>query len=644
MLQKKVCYIQLVAAVALFAVFLTGCFEQTYVPATIEITDPGNGMVYTPPEDYVKLTIPIHGVITKGEANILNFGVWVDDSFTSIPYDSATGEFEYLFDLDPDSIYSICTFEVVDTNTKGNMKSVSIALGESSTVGGSGVVDDALIYILAEDVVTPMVAPLADAVGAAAGDTINVAIAGVLPTGQVEIDSNTSSKYTQYHRYMVLDPDYDIGGPLQGLVNIGDIAMTIDEFLDGNEITAALAINPGAGVNHEDPTDETLSLYIQGYTEDYQRVCLNVKWWGCKTWGAWEYLTPVNFNFTATKTELEDILMSVELDASGGVISGVDFSGMTMTRTGDTLTHGSGSVPSGLLSNLTSHVIDPVFNSLGTITADSSTILDVDALDLAGIDFTAWSMNDPLISIVSGDPSSLSFDLGIAMNLTDWSTAINQGVDAFWATPGDTVPAPEFSVEGDTIIVAASDDFINQAALVLVQSGELSGVNLTSAAVAFLALDPLSTNGLAATASVATPPIYDFASGAVNLPDINIEIVNLQLQSGLFQQKMTVRASISVSAAIEVAISEDMAKIEGSTSLTPEDLEVLVTFCSGQSKLLPLKAENLIKTLGKQVLDMALAKAISINLPATEGTVGIVNTGFDNNYLTVRLNSGPSAP
>ncbi|MEA3223101.1 MAG: hypothetical protein U9P49_08060, partial [Thermodesulfobacteriota bacterium] len=210
MQRKRIFLYVFIGLVAFFfsSGFLGFCVGPDYVPASIEFTDPPDGQVLDPGTT----SVTIHGRVVAGD----NEPMSLKAENMSVPFNKATGEFEYEFFLNPDCIYSTCTFQVIDTKGVINKERISFAVGDSYEPGADGVVDDAVRLLLTdgfmdavEDVASPLIGPMLD-------DLIELPMVidlGLL--GQIVIDT----------------------------FDIGEVALQID-IKEGDKIGASIYITP----------------------------------------------------------------------------------------------------------------------------------------------------------------------------------------------------------------------------------------------------------------------------------------------------------------------------------------------------------------------------------------------------------------
>ncbi|PKL39875.1 MAG: hypothetical protein CVV44_06545 [Spirochaetae bacterium HGW-Spirochaetae-1] len=635
MMRKGFVHICFLALVLALPYVTTGCgnFDQNYTPASIEFISPGNATVYAPGTESVVITgRVIPGETVDDDGLVVEVPVeklYVGNSILgeNLAFDETTGEFSYTFTLDQDKVHSTCTFEVLDAEGISNLERISFTMGTTVRAGDPGVVDDAIGALLTQDIM----------------DTLAIVIARVINTVKYDLvygyddpvyGSGTPDPLLGNTKLLpldvpvdglgsiVIDNDNNVGGNKQGFINFGKVSLGVD-LQNGNNIGATLTMAPESGVN---PRGGESAIFVQGYHD----------WW----------LTGFpHFTVYAAAVNVTNLKIQLHINSENKICAKLDFSNCSIDIPRANVEYGILSIPSWLMGI----VIDVVEFVLKHIPIDIP-IMDAGSLgaDIMGMHLGVWPMNANPIFTSTND--QMKIDLGIAMSLVDWSAALNPGVDRFISTPGDAMP--DYALTGDeNVLVAVSDDFVNQAAFILVQSGMLMNLDITEKLKKDMPDLALYNEDLKVTVQINTPPVADFNEEAIISEDFQkfgrFKIANLvlnikSLKLTPFSSPMDARVGVDADAVVNLVLSEDMRKLEARADFTLSDVDLKLLYCTDINAGVGDAFVSTIKSVAQMLINDTLSLTMDQDIPAIDlygasPKVEFVGNDFENNYIIARL-------
>ncbi|MCD6570926.1 MAG: hypothetical protein J7L53_09515 [Deltaproteobacteria bacterium] len=597
--------------------FLGMCVGPDYRPGTIAITDPVDGTVLEPGTE----SVLIHGKVIPGDSE-----VWLLKAMgKSIPFDSASGEFEYEFALDPDSIYSTCTFEVKDKKWVVNKERVSYAVGESAQPWTEGVVDDAARLFMTDGFMDVVAEEGSEFINTWKNDAIYGWDAGGNPDYSSHDENSPFRDSTPllpyYEDDIIIDHDYEVETDHQGFVNLGLIALSAD-IRAGDIIDVDISVSAESWVNPRSGSDPA-AVFIQG-----EHDC----WW----------LGYPHFTFWAESLTIDGARLSLSVDEDNMIIANIDLGDIDVSWSNAHIEYGilGGEIPDWLET----FIADIIEEALADIVIDIPIINIEDiAVQAEGIEATAWPMNPT--TIFTSTENDMTIDIGVGERVAEGVEPVNPGLDKFYATPDDVLP--DLSViDDENLILALTDDLTNQSAFVFTQAGLVQDVDVTD--IVGLELSLLGGD-LVAFMSINTPPICDFSgqglkgldvsdAGRFILPNVIIEIYGAaHLPPGY---PYRARISVDANMAVKLEISEDGTNIQAFADLAQSESQAIVLYDNlGNAALLPVIG----KTIVNSMVDSILRSLINIDIPLIDFygstiSVAITGTELSNNCLITRMN------
>jgi hypothetical protein len=606
-----------VAALVLFLFtsgFLGFCVGPNYKPCSIKFLDPVNGTVLAPGTT----SVVISGKVVAGDKApsvlvVLNSKGGIA---SSVPFSKTTGEFTYKALLNA-KLYTTVTFEVKDTNFIANKERISLAVGESSTPGDAGVVDDAVRLMLNEDFMNQV-----EVIGAEfINNWKNDLIYGwnSTPYGS----HNASSPFVG--KTPLLPIYYDLGtgmGELEinpartdidskGFANLGAVSIGID-IKPGGVISATLFISQAAGVN---PNGSSKAIYVQGRHN------------------AWLLGNP-HFMLMADGVTITNAKLKMSVNSENKIVASLDLNNANLSFSNLYAEYGILDFPDWLLNLIIGLVKDQILGML----ALSIPIVDANNIVLppfSGIQAGGWPMNTS--TIFTSTENDLTVDLGVSAKLADGITPLVPGLTKFYATPGD--PLPTLAIIGDeNIQLALTDDIVNNLAFVAIQAGLVNDIDVT--ADFKTQLKKLSLKDLVAKASLDTPPIIDFSGmplngtlavndfGRVIIRNLNIDI---SFKTAIPPYPIAMRLSADVNAALQLDISDDGKHITGGIDVTQSDASITICYDNlGNAAFAPTIGKDIANT----VINEALKSMLNIEVPSLPlygSTVNIALLGSELN-------------
>jgi len=628
----RICFLALVLALPYVT---TGCgnFDQNYTPASIEFISPGNATVYPPGTESVVITgRVIPGETVDDDGLVVEVPVeklYVGNSILgeNLAFDETTGEFSYTFRLDQDKVHSTCTFEVLDAEGISNLERISFTMGTTVKAGDPGVVDDAIGALLTQDIMDTLAIVIARVINTVKYDLVYgyddpdygsgemdplLGNTKLLPL-EIPIDGLGSLK---------LDHDYNVGTNKQGFINFGNVGLGVD-LQNGNNIGATLTMAPESGVN---PRGGESAIFIQGYHE------------------AWLLGDP-HFAVYAGAVNVTNLKIQLYINSKNMICAKLDFSSCSINIPRASMEYGILTVPSWLMGA----AIEIVEFVLRHIPIDIP-IMDVGSLgaDIMGMSLSAWPMNaNPIFTSTDNE---MKIDLGIAMSLLDWSTALNPGVDRFISTPGDAMP--DYALTGEeNVLMAVSDDFVNQAAFILVQSGMLMNLDITEKFFEMMPDLELYNEDLKVTIQINTPPVADFDEEEVISADLQkfgrFKIANLvlnvkSLKLTPYSSPMDARIGVDADAVVDLGLSEDMRKVEARANFALSDVDLKLLYCTDINAGIGDSFISIMKSTAEMLINTTMAITMDQKIPAIDlygasPRVEFVGNDFENNYIIARL-------
>lgn len=453
-----------------------------YQPCTITFTSPVNGSVLKTGTT----TVTIKGYITPGDSAPQ---ILTADGAT-IPFDAATGAFSYTYKISPGAVYSTSTVAVKDRNSVTNKNRISFSVGRSLQAGAPDVVSNAARMGLNEAYMNELekIIPAYvdkwkndmiygstnaaygshDADSPFAGQTALLPMTIPVGLGSLVIDNARSNKS-------------------QGFLNIGPMTMELDIQPD-NTILTDIAVASAPGVNPRGGAADA-AVFVQGY-----------------------HNLGYSFAFYASGITISGARLSLSMDASNQVVATLDTTGALITFDGAQYEYGGGGLPSWLeaiITNLVTETLKSVIH-LPILNANSL------SFTAQGITDGGWPMNSETL-FVSTD-TFLSMDLGMYSVLADPAAALVKGLTTFYATPDDPLPNMTMT-SAENIVLAVTDDIMNNFAYTTVQSGFIKDADVTDEVKEELIEDLGKDIAYAITpahfvvlTTLETPPIFDFST------------------------------------------------------------------------------------------------------------------------------------
>jgi hypothetical protein len=399
---------------------------------------------------------------------------------------------------------------------------------------------------------------------------------------------------------------------LTGLINIGNITI-VPDIVQGNKILASVIISPTEGIDPDGPA----ALYIQGCHD--QAVIKH------------------HFALGVNEVRVENAEITLYMDATGAIGAKLDLTKGAIVIDGIKLEYDILSLRSKVLDWLLNTVIKKFVLSSLSIDFGFMNVSDL-SFDFMDIGLGLWPMNP---SIITTTDDYMNVDLGISAAYSGLTPAI-PGLDTFYATPGDVLP--ELSKTADeNIILAISDDMMNETALALVQTGILSNLDLSdliSGLVASISKEPAEMY-----VSLMTPPVLDLSGsnpkkkifadkltslGCISMRDL---IVELRLKAG--KMPIALRLAIDADAYLMLKIKEN-GNIGVTIDKSKTDFKIKILYMNGINTLyIPAFGRIIIN----EVLSLVLDEMVDVSLPAFDligksRSIEIVSAEAKDNFLT----------
>lgn len=582
--------------------FLGFCVGPDYVPASIEFTDPPNGMVLDKGTD----TVTIHGRVVAGDSEPLILKA--ED--VPVPFNKTTGDFEFVFALNPDRIYSTCTFQVIDNKGIINKERISFAVGDSLEFGAEGVVDDAVLLSMTEDF--------------------------------MEMASSALVKAKIYELFelpMVLD--LKLCGIPMGTVEVnelyfGDMNVDVDIQAGGNLFTN-IDIAPAEGVNPESSTEAALYIHGMAYLLGFIPTPLTI-------WAEENVLMDNVGLILSQNEETNQIIASLDLTVGTMELSdphvkiiGIELPDWLVPLIIDMLP--------GMLAEAD---LDMPLMNMDDLTNIIAAFVEEIGQEIEGVELETWFMDEGIFTSTDDD---MTINLGLSAEFTDPDL---QKLDKFYATPGDPLPEIYFT-EDENLIMAISDDMMNQNVSALTQAGFIQGMDVTE--LFKEQLGPLASKDLEAYAYLDTPPIFDFSGepllktmgevhdfGRFIVRNMIIEVYNACLVPSSYPSHA--RISIDINAALKVTVSEtdDGIRIQGGMDLEQSESFMMILYNNTTNPALLLQiggdiANTIVNNTLKKMIDIEIPMMDFLEnlIPGIPLNIDFVGTELSNNYLVTKL-------
>ncbi|MEA2101930.1 MAG: hypothetical protein U9P80_05070 [Thermodesulfobacteriota bacterium] len=582
--------------------FLGFCVGPDYDPCTIEIESPANGTVMAPGTQQVT----IEGKVITGETE----AVVLKAQNKSIDFDNVTGAFSYTFILDQSSIYSTCTFEVIDQKLITNKVRVSYAVGDSSEPGAAGVVDDAAALKLNESFMDMVEVKGAAFINQWKNDLVYGWDAG--DEGDWVYDKVSQTPGSPFSSMAPLLPQsfaaatwgtmyinhwsYEGDPDQRGYVNLGNITMAIDIQPDNSigvdvTISAQDWVNPRGGSNR--------ALFVQGYHDD----------------GA----SNPHFTLMANSVYIDDAALELTENADGMIVASLDMTGADVNLDGVDTEYGIFSFPAWLTEWIIDLVVDDLVGSL----AMDIPIINVNELagNIEGVTISGWPMD---ASIFTSTENDMNIALGLSAVCND---PVYPGLDAFYSTPDDGLPEISFE-DSENTIISVKDDTINNIAFAFVQTGLLKDMDVTESVLEELGQLAvlLGIDDMQAIASLETPPICNFSGDPLDKLsyDVTVEagrfiipnlIIDLYDASLLPPYPHKARMSVDVNAAVQLVLSADRTHLQARLDTDNSTSQMMMLYSNlSNASLLPVISDKITNA----VVDNTLKKMIDIEIPAID--------------------------
>ncbi|HEY9162691.1 MAG TPA: hypothetical protein VIS94_16560 [Desulfomonilia bacterium] len=455
--------------IVLVSLIFTGCPKLNYVPCSIQVISPVRGSVL--PADSGPVTIT--GRVIKGDSDPWTLKV----NGKKVVFDQATGNFTCTFQPKASSIFNTVVFSIMDKKLVTNTERVSFPVGQSMRVGEVGAVNDALRIHMDQDLLDLVMAQVSDVLNSVTrpliyGPTEDNELLSMLGITDPLLASPIDVSLNPFGR-LVIDKD-EPNPRWNGQINIGQISI-IPDIVAGNKIMGSVIISPTEGV---DP-DRTAALYIQGYH--------------------WNVVQTNHFALSIKQLKVEGAEISLYMNGDGTIGAKMDLTKGNIVVGLITTDYGYLTMPNYLLTALLNVVIKQYLMESLSISFDLMNVSDL-SLNLLDIDIAMWPMNS---SILTTSDDDLNLDLGISAAYTGPTPAV-PGLDTFLATPGDIMPSLD-KVADENIMIAVSDDMMNQTMVALIQTGLLSNLNLDDL------LSSLTSEPAQLSVSLLTPPVMDLS-------------------------------------------------------------------------------------------------------------------------------------
>lgn len=589
--------------IVIVCLVFAGCPKQNYVPCSIQIISPVRGSVLSADAGPVTIT----GRVIKGDSDPLTLKV----NSKKIVFDQATGNFTYSFQPDTSSIFNTVVFSIMDKKLVSNTERVSYPVGQSMNVEDPGAVNDALRVHMDQDLLDLAMSQVSDVLNSVTrpliyGPVEDNELLSMLGITEPLLENPIS---VSLNPFGVLNIDKDETNPRwNGQINIGNISI-VPDIVAGNKIMASVIISPTEGV---DP-DGTAALYIQGYH--------------------WNLVQTNHFALSIKELKVEDAEISLYMNEDGTVGAKLDLTKGKIVIGLITTDYGYLEMPNYLLTALLNVVIKQYLMESLSISFDLMNVSDLN-LNLLDINVGIWPMNSSILTTTDDD---LNLDLGMSAIYAGLTPAV-PGLDTFLATPGDVMPSLD-KVEDENIMIAVSDDMMNQTMVALIQTGLLSNLNLDDL------ISSLTSEPAQMTVSLLTPPVMDLSGkktlvfnnkvtnmGCVLVRDLLIEV---KLKAG--SMPLVLRLNIDADAYLQLKIKET-----GNIGVTIDPLRtnfnIKILYLNGlNTSLVPgfgrLIFNAVLPTLLDSILDIAPP---AIDLMGKNISIQVVGTEAKDNFLVGR--------
>jgi hypothetical protein len=484
-------------------------------------------------------------------------------------------------------------------------------VGQSMKVGDPGVVDNALRVHMDQDLLDLATAQVSDVLNSVTRPLIygpvedNELLAMLGITEPLLVNPISVS----LNPFGVLNIDKDELNPRwNGQINIGNISI-IPDIVAGNKIMASVIISPTEGVDPDRPA----ALYIQGYH--------------------WNLIQTNHFALSIKELKVQNAEISLYMNEDGTIGAKLDLTKGNIVLGLITTDYGYLEMPNYLLTALINVVIKQYVMKSLSISFDLMNVSDLN-LNLLDIDMGIWPMYSSILTTTDDD---LNLDLGISAVYAGLTPAV-PGLDTFYATPGDVLPALD-KVEDENIMIAVSDDMMNQTMVALIQTGMLSNLNLDDL------ISSLTSEPAQMTVSLMTPPVMDLSGkkpaiftdkitslGCVLVRDLLVEV---RLKAGIMP--LVLRLNIDADAYLMLKIKET-----GNIGVTIDPLRtnfnIKILYLNGlNTSLVPGFGRLIFNAVLPSLLDSMLDIAPpAIDLIGKNISIQVVGTEAKDNFLVGR--------
>lgn len=681
-------FITVCAIVSVFLIFVSGCSESRpatvsketsstgggaleyvtqnmpaplkvsgdYKPPTIVIDSPQNGMIYP----FGTANVDIRGRVVQGTAGIWELQVLLNGKGKKVTeYNKKTGEFSYRHDLEPvppgeNRTFQItdCMFQVFDLTGRSNCERVVVIVAEHSLRHGDpSVKKESLIEVsMTEEVLEEGSEYMSQLFNMLLPDVLDRVLPLSVNTrdligfdlGRLTVDSDIESSPCAIN--------INCGKP--GAAYIGEVSDLIINTVPGNKIRGSLKVYPKEGPygNH--------ALFLSGYHG------LNFLF-GKKR---------VHFQVESDYVELTNIGLKVEVNPSGEILFIPDFTDVDIDLGNANVDYGdiAMAMPEWLLSGVVDLIL-PIFGRLGfeiglPLMNINDLVLDADTV-ISLLETISIEADVPESgSVIHTTDDAMSTRLGISMEIKEWDeNALNPAADSFVSTPGKEMPSimADTRKEGEDMVAVISDEIMNQAAFVLVQSGTLQNLlddidiidvvknNMPELSAFILKNSP----DLEVKTQLTTPPVFDFSGGPemsylegfgnAYISNFIIELNNVMFEG--LREPENFKLAIDLYAAIGLKISDDNRRIQAEiTFIDPEntmDIKVLYSSFPGAVLINPLL--SMVRGIIIQLMDSIIPEMLSIHIPMIDEMIGfelpvieITETELIDNCLVAKLDLG----
>jgi len=579
--------------------FLGFCVGPDYKPCSIEFKSPVNGTVFEPGTS----SVLIKGLVKKGDSEATKLEV----NGAAIAFDKATGAFQYRLLLDNANIYTTATFTVTDKKYITYKERVSYAIGYSAEPGSAGVVDNAIRFMLTENLLNQTVSAATSFMNTWKNDLIygwdsptygshnpESLFAGMAPLLPIKMDvPDGMNGYIEINHLM--------SGNDKGYINIGKIGINADIKPDRN-ILASLSVSPEGWVDPNGGSSK--ALFVQGH---YRTYPLGIE-------------TRIHFTVTAKGINASNAKLKLSANENNKIVASVDLSSASMSLVDPKIEFGFLSVP-GWLTDI---IIDLLKSEILSKLVVDTELVDMNSLtgEISGMTISGWPMIPA--NLYTATESDITMDLGLGAVIDPAYPVLIPGLTKFFSTPGDSLPALQISGD-ENVMMAINDDLINLIAFNATQLGLIKDMDISDAMKDMLK-DLMPRDNIKAKLSLTTPPIIDLSGnnsgtlatydvGRVVVRNVIMELENASLIAPKYP--CVLKVSGDLDAVFKLNVGPDGKSIQGTIDLDnskPAQLVFLYTN-STTSALLPSMKDQIGAELTKQLKGL-LENMLKFSIPA----------------------------